>query len=233
VSPLQIQVDGPTEPECQIRKVQYLHRTVKDFIEKPDTWLWLTGQSWSSFDPEVSLCKANLLEAKMMVPENHYEVVKINHIASCIERAFRYASAIEPRSYSTLNPLLGEIQKLMTGLLRQYSQAGEEYMQQHFKSMLAEVQSLLCRGSTSVFQEPPRLVQKRAAQDKASGEPPKRVRKHSSSSPSAHQNHDEWVDIVSHTGQRNKSRRQYRRERGYVGWRMKRNKNKVTKLITN
>ncbi|KAG4274688.1 hypothetical protein FPRO04_09052 [Fusarium proliferatum] len=47
-------------------KVQYLHRTVKDFIETPETWDWLTAMSKESFDPCIALAKSYLLQLKTM-----------------------------------------------------------------------------------------------------------------------------------------------------------------------
>lgn len=113
-----LQIRSTTEYQKR-NKVQYLHRTVKDFIEKPDTWTWPTDQCRPPFDPEISLCKAHLLEAKFMMPENRYEVVESNPdlIADCMDQFLQHASLVGPRSYSLLDPLLGEMDKAATKML--------------------------------------------------------------------------------------------------------------------
>ncbi|KAF2177486.1 hypothetical protein K469DRAFT_603169, partial [Zopfia rhizophila CBS 207.26] len=46
------------------QKVQYLHRTVKDFLETPAVWSWIVGSNSTPFDPHLSLCRSFLLQLK-------------------------------------------------------------------------------------------------------------------------------------------------------------------------
>ena len=45
--------------------VQYLHRTVKDFLESPEIWSWLRASTETGFDAKLAFCKANLLQLKI------------------------------------------------------------------------------------------------------------------------------------------------------------------------
>ena len=45
--------------------VQYLHRTVKDFLESPKIWSWLQAVAEIGFDTRLTLCKACLLQLKV------------------------------------------------------------------------------------------------------------------------------------------------------------------------
>jgi hypothetical protein len=47
-------------------KVQYLHRTVEDFLSKPDIWEYILSGLPPPFDPNVSLFSAILLEIKTL-----------------------------------------------------------------------------------------------------------------------------------------------------------------------
>ncbi|KAL2060353.1 hypothetical protein VTL71DRAFT_9748 [Oculimacula yallundae] len=49
-------------------QVQYLHRTVKDFLESPDIWAWVIEWGPKDFQPGTSLARSSLLELKGMDP---------------------------------------------------------------------------------------------------------------------------------------------------------------------
>ncbi|KAF2263129.1 hypothetical protein CC78DRAFT_497371 [Lojkania enalia] len=48
--------------------VEYLHRTVKDFMEKESTWGKVKAMTPSTFDPHFALCKSFLMQLKKMPP---------------------------------------------------------------------------------------------------------------------------------------------------------------------
>jgi len=174
-------------------KVQYLHRTVKDFIEKPDTWAWITGQCQSSFDPQVSLCKANLLEAKFMIHETHAGSSKIHDIEIYIERALRHSSSVRPQSYSTLAPLLDQLNILVieTSLAsRGLKWKRDSPTKQRLAAMLSQISSLSSRGNPSASQKTHAPGQKRANQHGTREGTPTKIRKRSSSSCSTRRNCD-------------------------------------------
>lgn len=45
-------------------EVQYLHRSVRDYIEDPEVWRWLVSANKEPFDPHLALFKENLLRLK-------------------------------------------------------------------------------------------------------------------------------------------------------------------------
>ncbi|CZR63571.1 uncharacterized protein PAC_13468 [Phialocephala subalpina] len=47
-------------------KVQYFHRTVKDFLHSPKIWQYITSEAPNSFDPDLMLCGAFLRQIKSM-----------------------------------------------------------------------------------------------------------------------------------------------------------------------
>jgi hypothetical protein len=49
-----------------VTKVQYLHRTVKDFLNRPDIWEYILSGLPPPFDPDVSLSGGALLEIKTL-----------------------------------------------------------------------------------------------------------------------------------------------------------------------
>jgi hypothetical protein len=49
-----------------LAQVQYLHRTVKDFLNRPDTWDYILSGTSDSFNPDISLCGGYLYQLKSM-----------------------------------------------------------------------------------------------------------------------------------------------------------------------
>ena len=45
--------------------VQYLHRTVKDFLEDPEVWTRLEASSKAAFNPQVALCRSYIIQMKV------------------------------------------------------------------------------------------------------------------------------------------------------------------------
>lgn len=55
-------VHGELSPAFE---VQYLHTTVRDYIQSSDSWSWLLSANKEPFDPHLSLTKSHLLSLKM------------------------------------------------------------------------------------------------------------------------------------------------------------------------
>jgi hypothetical protein len=90
--------------------VQYLHRTVKDFVQKPEVWREILAMTIVPFDPYMFLCKGYLLEAKttqlsLTLPKDLWRV---------ITRALGYASKATTDSHASLIPLLDELNRVTT-----------------------------------------------------------------------------------------------------------------------
>ena len=52
------------------QKVEFLHRTVRDFITKRNVWTRLTAATKKDFDPNLALCRSYLLQLKTLQPES-------------------------------------------------------------------------------------------------------------------------------------------------------------------
>jgi hypothetical protein len=60
-----IEVTGPSNSEDIDRKVQYLHRSVKDYFDQPAVWEIISSHTSSSkFDPSMSLVRSFVIQAK-------------------------------------------------------------------------------------------------------------------------------------------------------------------------
>ena len=52
------------------RKAQYLHRTVKDFLEQPEIWDRIVAATGAKFHPYTALYASYLLQLKSLDPES-------------------------------------------------------------------------------------------------------------------------------------------------------------------
>lgn len=68
-------------------KVQYLHRTVKDFFGKPGIWKDLRRVTKASFTPYSGLCRASILHLKTLCNVD----LTLNNFWSCIANCLNYA----------------------------------------------------------------------------------------------------------------------------------------------
>lgn len=95
-------------------KIQYLHRTVKDYIEAESSWNYLRKLA-PNFNPHMSLCKAFLLEIK----SSDTTTFTIDDIRMLAYTAMQHASeAYREADDETLISLLDTLNKLMTILLK-------------------------------------------------------------------------------------------------------------------
>ncbi|KAJ3566269.1 hypothetical protein NPX13_g7202 [Xylaria arbuscula] len=56
--------DKGVDPSMADLEVQYLHRTVLDYIQSTDVWSWLTSVHAEPFDPHLPLLRSSVLEMK-------------------------------------------------------------------------------------------------------------------------------------------------------------------------
>jgi hypothetical protein len=85
--------------------VKYLHRTVKDLLEKPENWEKFTAATGKSFSPNEALCKSFIIQLKVLhprylMPHSFWQI-----IAFCIEHFAR----AERESGTTQVQLLDEL----------------------------------------------------------------------------------------------------------------------------
>ncbi|PVH77304.1 hypothetical protein DL98DRAFT_638501, partial [Cadophora sp. DSE1049] len=81
------------KPEKSIadHTVQYLHRTVKDYLESPRVWNMLLGACQSSFDPQLALLRSSVLQLKTLHPHCLNHEIFWNNVKLCIT----YAKALD------------------------------------------------------------------------------------------------------------------------------------------
>lgn len=100
-------------------KVQYLHRTVRDYLEKPAVWNPLIAHTaQSDFNPSVALIRACVLQLKIVShldldtrrdPKPIEGAKPTNRKLSCMNAALRYASMAEHHSTIDYGPILQEL----------------------------------------------------------------------------------------------------------------------------
>lgn len=87
-------------------KVEYLHRTVKDFLANERIWNQLLAVT-DSFDPNFSLCRSFLLQIKTSHPETLTTESLWDMVTWCIE----YSSRIAPETGIWQTRLLDELDR--------------------------------------------------------------------------------------------------------------------------
>jgi hypothetical protein len=106
-------------PEAE---VQYLHRTVKDFLAKPDIWEYMLSGTQNLFDPDLELSGAFLLRVKSTKPSVRGFDVFFHAFTSCIE----YSLRIEAKARDVHISILNELDRAASGALHT-SQPGTGY----------------------------------------------------------------------------------------------------------
>jgi hypothetical protein len=88
-----------------IAKVQYLHRTVKDFLNSAKIWGHITSGTPASYDPDLMLCGAFLLEVKSMNLEREKLFVLKDYLIQFILLCEKIQSKARDLHISSLNEL--------------------------------------------------------------------------------------------------------------------------------
>ena len=92
--------------------VQYLHKTVKDYIEKPDVQGRLFQGLKSPFDPHLRLCSANF--AMFWVESSFEDVNLLDRVDSHygqIAHAMRHAARVSPQNVPIMVQVLDQLEK--------------------------------------------------------------------------------------------------------------------------
>ncbi|KAH6890666.1 hypothetical protein B0T10DRAFT_548167 [Thelonectria olida] len=91
-------------------KVEYLHRTVRDFLDKPEIWNRILGGSPLPFDPSLSLARACLLRLKDHCPDA-LSGIEYN-MWNVAQRCVAYLADAEATTGSAYTPLRMELERL-------------------------------------------------------------------------------------------------------------------------
>lgn len=144
---------GSTEiilENSEAQTVQYLHRTVKDYIESEDVQRKLQCAMKTPFDPHLRLCAGNLVHIKVID-------VTVNFVTGVtfwtrVQQCLYSASRIQPTHRGCIIPLLDELDR--TGILLAKQIAENEGALPFLKSNLGEVRPSFLRAGKWVFLHP-------------------------------------------------------------------------------
>jgi hypothetical protein len=110
-------------------KVEYLHRTVKDFFERPDIWCFITNASDSDFNPNASLCRSYILQLKTLKLETILtsETFLLDVVAWCLE----YAEVVGRKDLDLHIRLLNAVDQAASVLASVVDDEGRFYVQRY------------------------------------------------------------------------------------------------------
>ncbi|KAE9967938.1 hypothetical protein BLS_006107 [Venturia inaequalis] len=107
--------------------VEYLHRTVKDFLEAKDIWDLISSSTNAGFSPNASLCRSYLLQIKTLSVES---AALWDKIAWCAE----YASRMVEEDCELHIQLLDALDQAVTSLTTAESPLGVSFIQRYWGS---------------------------------------------------------------------------------------------------
>jgi hypothetical protein len=100
------------------RKVQYIHRTLRDYLEKPAVWNLMVGHTIDpEFHPCLALLRACVLQLKIIPHRTRMADRNLRDLSSredCQYAALRYASRVESRSSCDYCPVIAELDKMLS-----------------------------------------------------------------------------------------------------------------------
>jgi hypothetical protein len=94
-------------------KVQYLHRTVRDYLHRSDIWDYLRSRVSGSYDPDLMLCGAYLQLLKAAEMRN----IVLRDFENLVHIYIKYSLKIESRSRDTHILTLNQLDKACNELL--------------------------------------------------------------------------------------------------------------------
>lgn len=90
--------------------IQYLHRTVRDFLERPDIWNMLLKRTENSrFSPKTALLQSYIIQLKVVVVTQTGD--RFSPVSSLVNIALLYAREAEDQEHSSQLSLLRELDK--------------------------------------------------------------------------------------------------------------------------
>ncbi len=93
-------------------KIQYLHRSVRDFFGKPNVKNKLVAATNDAFNPYLGLCKSSIMQLKVLCPDR----LELDHFWDCVMWSVEYAKQAELHSDEEQSRLLDEIDRASSKL---------------------------------------------------------------------------------------------------------------------
>ena len=115
------------DPSRANSTVQYLHRTVKDFLEDPQVWTKLRASSKGDFDPYIALCRSYLTQLKVQPIEPvQAESFLLHNATKCLTQASLCEKHSDPLSLQKdLIPVLDELDCAATQIWNTFTRPGK------------------------------------------------------------------------------------------------------------
>jgi NACHT domain len=110
------------------QKLQYLHRTVKDFLETPAVWNWIVTSGKSTFYPDLFLCRSYLLQLKGFCFTGS-STVDIERVWDIVTWCVEHAARAEQTSGDAQIRILDELDRSGTILTAQPNLNGNTYLE--------------------------------------------------------------------------------------------------------
>jgi hypothetical protein len=101
--------------------VQYLHRTVKDFVESSKVQEKLQSATKSTFDPHLRICVGSVAHCKSL--HDNVDFLADGSFWTRIQRCLYSAARILPGNRRTMVPLLDELDRSCSVLAKRLSQS--------------------------------------------------------------------------------------------------------------
>ncbi|KAF2730459.1 hypothetical protein EJ04DRAFT_46187 [Polyplosphaeria fusca] len=122
----------PGEAQCDA-KVEYLHRTVKDYIERPDVWPKFAKMAYATpFNPHVRLANAHMILLKVEDPIKVFHpstIMELSRFWNGVKRIFQYALDADPRCDVGLQTsLLDQLDSVVSDLATLKDAWGNRYL---------------------------------------------------------------------------------------------------------
>ena len=86
-------------------KVQYLHRSARDFLEKPEIWDKITAATKENFDPHLALCGMHVMHLKIFRPHKSLAPKLWKTVVPCLVHLSEVHAATENLETSLIDQL--------------------------------------------------------------------------------------------------------------------------------
>jgi hypothetical protein len=116
-------------------KVEYLHRTVKDFISQREIWARIVKGTKSDFVAWRRLCSASVAQVKTRPPAS----LRVDTLWDLATSTIEYAMVAELHTGSPENLLLDELDRSMIALTNMPDKHGRTFLETHADIVSAEV----------------------------------------------------------------------------------------------
>ena len=116
--------------------IQYLHGTVKDFLESPQVWSRLLAATQHRYDPNLALCRSYLMRLKTMDVERKSFKFWVSEFCHNVGRCLKYAHASQETSEDNRSPeglidVLDQLDRVATKLVNTPASNQLTIMQAH------------------------------------------------------------------------------------------------------